>query len=64
MQNQLSLIVERRNKIAHESDINPTLGIGEKYAIDDTIVKETIDFIKCIVDAVESVIDSEGILRP
>lgn len=64
LQNQLSLIIARRNQIAHESDINPTLGIGEKYTIDDIIVKETIIFIKQIVEAIETIVDSEGILKP
>ena len=64
LQKQLSLIVARRNQIAHESDINPTLGIGEKYDIDNTIVKETIDFIKEIVRTIESVIDIDKILKP
>lgn len=64
LQNQLSLIVARRNQIAHESDINPTLGIGEKYEINDTIVKEIIIFIKQIVTAVEQIVDDEGIFKP
>ncbi|WP_343539637.1 HEPN domain-containing protein [Sphingobacterium thalpophilum] len=64
LQKQLSLIVQRRNQIAHESDINPTLGLGEKYAISATIVKETIDFIKKIIDAIEQVVDREAILKP
>lgn len=63
IQSQLSLIIARRNQIAHESDINPTLGIGEKYAIDDVIVNETISFIKHIVDAIEQIVDNEGILK-
>lgn len=64
LQKQLSLIVQRRNQIAHESDINPTLGLGEKYAISAIIVKETIDFIKTIIDAIEQVVDREAILKP
>jgi hypothetical protein len=64
LQNELSLIIARRNQIAHESDINPTLGIGEKYHIDADIVKNTIDFINNVVSAVEEIVDSEGILKP
>lgn len=63
LQSRLSLIISRRNQIAHESDINPTLGIGEKYAIDDKIVKKTIDFIKQIIDAIERVVEDEGVLK-
>ncbi len=64
LQNQLSLIIQRRNQIAHESDINPMLGIGEKYSIDSEMVKSTIDFIKVIVDSIEGIVDNEGILKP
>lgn len=63
IQNQLSLIISRRNQIAHESDINPTLGIGEKYYIDGNIVNETIEFIKTIVNNIEQIIDHENILK-
>lgn len=62
LQNRLSLIISRRNQIAHESDINPILGIGDKYSIDDSIVKETIFFLNEIVDSIEKVIDEEGIV--
>jgi len=63
IQKQLSLIIARRNQIAHESDINPTLGLGEKYEIDATITKETISFIKKIIGAVEQIVENEGVLR-
>lgn len=63
IQKQLSLIVERRNQIAHESDINPTLGIGEKYSIDTQMVISTIEFINKIVKAIEGIIDDERILN-
>lgn len=52
---QLSLIVKRRNQIAHESDINPTNGLGEKWSIDmETItkVRTTLDFIIKKIDSV------------
>lgn len=63
LQNQLSLIVARRNQIAHESDINPTLGIGEKYEIDANMVNEIIVFIRQIITAIEHIVDDEGILK-
>lgn len=63
LQNQLSLIVQRRNQIAHESDINPMLGIGEKYSIDLSMVNSIIEFIKEIVKTFEVIIDEEGILK-
>jgi len=45
--NTLNLIVTRRNKIAHESDINPTT--GNKEYIDKNIVSDTIIFIKTLI---------------
>jgi hypothetical protein len=53
LQKTLSLIVQRRNQIAHESDINPLLGLGEKFNIDDATVATTISFIKKIVSTID-----------
>jgi len=53
---QLSLIVDRRNKIAHEADINPILGIGERWGIDEMQVSEAVDFIVGVVEAIHQVI--------
>lgn len=64
LQNELTLIVQRRNQIAHESDINPELGIGEKFFIDSTIVSKTIEFIKKVVVSIEKIIDNQNILKP
>jgi hypothetical protein len=63
VQSRLSLIVSRRNQIAHESDINPTLGIGEKYDIDDRIVNDTIIFIRQLVGFIEQIVAEENILQ-
>jgi len=46
---KLQLIVERRNKIAHESDINQTNGLGEKWPISLSHVIQTIETIENIV---------------
>ncbi len=48
----LDLIVDRRNKIAHESDIDPALGIGEKYPIDPDMVGISIDFLEQLADTI------------
>ena len=47
----LNLIVTRRNKIAHESDINSTT--GDKEYIDTNTVSETINFIKALINEFE-----------
>jgi hypothetical protein len=53
---QLSIIVDRRNKIAHEADINPTLGLGDRWGIDEFLVKDAVDFIEQIVKGIHLVI--------
>jgi hypothetical protein len=45
--NILNLVVTRRNKIAHESDINSTT--GDKEYIDKNIVSDTVIFIKTLI---------------
>jgi hypothetical protein len=59
VRNQLDLIVQIRDRIAHESDIDPSLGIGEKYPIDFEMVDDSIKFLEDIADTVYSVIVSE-----
>lgn len=51
---KLKLIVDRRNKIAHEADIDPTPP-RIRYPIDETLVRDSLDFIESIVDALISV---------
>ncbi|MBF0235444.1 MAG: hypothetical protein HQK65_20770 [Desulfamplus sp.] len=51
----MDLIVDRRNKIAHESDIDPALGIGEKYPIDPDMVNISIDFLEEVVNTIFSI---------
>ena len=52
---QLNLIVERRNKIAHEADMDPTLP-GRQWLIDTTLVNEAIDFIENVAEAVYDIL--------
>jgi hypothetical protein len=49
---RLSLIVNRRNKIAHESDIN--FLYGTKEYIDRTIVADIIDFLRKLVNEIDN----------
>lgn len=52
---RLLLIVERRNKIAHEADVSPLLS-QELWPIDRQIVTESVDFIERVVESMYSVI--------
>jgi hypothetical protein len=54
--NKLNLIVERRNQIAHEADIDPTLGLGNKFPIDRNLVTQTIQFIETICEKIHEVV--------
>lgn len=47
---ELALTINRRNKIAHESDINPAT--ASKYPINTTLVVKVIDFIDKLVDSI------------
>jgi hypothetical protein len=48
LKNTLNLIVNRRNKIAHEADINSTT--GNKEYIDKNMVSDTIHFIETLIN--------------
>lgn len=47
---RLNLIVKRRDKIAHEFDIDPSYP-GKRWPIDEQMVNESIEFIETIVEA-------------
>ncbi|ACB51505.1 unknown [Crocosphaera subtropica ATCC 51142] len=53
---QLTLIVDRRNKIAHEADIDPTYNIGNRWPIDEILVSETVDFIEEVVENIHQIL--------
>lgn len=55
VRDRLTLIVDRRNKIAHEADCEPG-GLGFKWPISARTVRESLDFIVETVSAIESVI--------
>ncbi len=48
---QLEVIVDRRNKIAHEADMDPT-NPGFRWPITQVMVKESLDFIEKVAEAV------------
>jgi len=56
IKNELSSIVDRRNKIAHEADINPTYTIGQRWLIDESLVNNAVDFIEQVVESVHHIL--------
>ena len=53
---QLNSRVDRRNKIAHEADIDPTFNIGNRWNIDEVLVGNAVDFIEQIVESIHQVL--------
>lgn len=53
---ELSIIVDRRNKIAHEADINPSLSLGERWIITETDVDDVVIFIESVVEAIHDIL--------
>jgi hypothetical protein len=53
---QLNSIVDRRNKIAHEADIDPTFNIGSRWNIDEVLVGDAVDFIEKLVESIHQVL--------
>ena len=56
---RLAIIVDRRNRIAHESDIDPAMGMGTKYPIDHPMVQQAVQFLNDMVHAIHSIVVSE-----
>ena len=52
---QLQLIVDRRHKIAHESDLNPAL-FGDRWPIDTLLVDTAVEFIERVGEAIFEVV--------
>jgi hypothetical protein len=52
---QLRLIVDRRNKIAHEADMDPTAP-GQRWPIDAAIVSDALDFLESLAVAIITVV--------
>jgi len=53
---QLNLIIDRRNKIAHEADIDPTLSIGNRWPIDELLVNDAIAFLESVVESIHKIL--------
>jgi hypothetical protein len=57
VKSELGLIINRRNKIAHESDYNPSA--FEKFSIERNDVDNVIVFMKTLVYSIEIIISEE-----
>ena len=53
IRDRLDLIVDRRNKIAHEADIDPSYP-DTRWPIDEQLVSDTVGFIEQVVEFVDS----------
>lgn len=54
---QLQLLVDRRNKIAHEADIDPTYpGSGTRWPITPAIVVEATAFVEALCEAIHTLV--------
>lgn len=54
VKDKLNLIVDRRNKIAHEADTDPTY--GTLWHIDAALVEDSVGFISSVVEAIHQVL--------
>jgi hypothetical protein len=50
------LIVDRRNKIAHRADVDPTLGLGNRWNIDELMVSDAVNFIEQVVENIHQIL--------
>ena len=50
---QLNLIVDRRNKIAHEADMDPS-SPGSRWPIDELLVEESMTFLERVTSAIDA----------
>ncbi len=55
---ELKIIIDRRNKIAHEADITlqQTLSLGNRLPIDEIMVGDPVNFIEQVVDSIHSIL--------
>jgi len=55
LKTRLNLIVDRRNKIAHEADMDPSYP-GIRWPIDEIMTEEAINFIEEIVETMDEIL--------
>lgn len=57
LKTRLRLIIDRRNKITHEADVDPTYpGSGVRWPINETLVKDSVDFVERLCEALHSLL--------
>jgi RiboL-PSP-HEPN len=57
LKTRLQLIVERRNKIVHEADMDPTYpGSGTRWPITDALANDAVDFVERLCETVHSLL--------
>ena len=57
VRNRLRLIVDRRNKIVHEADSDPSYGqIGILWPLNSVATDDTVSFIENVVEAIHAVV--------
>lgn len=54
---RLNLIIQRRNKIAHEADVDPTYsGTGTRWPITPILASESVDFVELVCETIHKLI--------
>jgi hypothetical protein len=60
LKTRLRLIIERRNKIVHEADIDPTYpGSGARWPITDILVNDAVNFIERLCETLHLLLLAE-----
>ena len=55
VRDRLGLIVNRRNQIAHEADLDPSFP-GRRWPVSESLVDGAIDFIEDLAEAIQVVV--------
>lgn len=57
LKKRLQLIVDRRNKIAHEADIDPTYpGSGTRWPISNSMVNDSVNFVEKLCESLHQLV--------
>ena len=60
VKNRLRAIINRRNQIAHEADLDPSYpGTGSRWPISPSDIANTLDFILDVCEAIHSVVNQD-----
>lgn len=57
---RLNLIVDRRNKIVHESDMMRPSYLNQRFPVDDQMIEEAVNFIEQIVEAIYETVTQDN----